>query len=273
MNILSCPICMETLILSNKSYICKNKHSFDISKEGYVNLFLQSKGEEKPSGDSKEMINARNSFLNKGYYDDLKNALSNITEKYLWENPVIVDVGCGEGYYTAHISDFLIKKGKSSTVLGFDISKSAIQKAAKRTKNAIFIVANAFVLPIINNSADIVFSIFAPLAKEEFKRVLKKDGYLIIVLPNKEHLFELKALLYDEPYLNEQNETNIEGFKLTEAITVSNIIEINNNVDINNLFLMTPYYWKTSIEGAKKLKELSTLKTKTEFLISIYKKT
>lgn len=272
MNILSCPTCKEQLILSEKSYICINKHSYDISKEGYVNLFLHSKGEEKPSGDSKEMINARHIFLNKGYYDSLKNALLNITNKYSVENSVIVDIGCGEGYYTANISDFLANEGKRSQVFGFDISKNAIQKAAKRTENALFLVANAFEIPLFNNSANMLFSIFAPLAKEEFKRILKKDGYLIIVSPAKEHLFELKALLYEKPYLNEENEENIEGFTLTQTITESNIIYINNNEDINNLFLMTPYYWKTSLNSANKLKELNCLKTKTEFLIRVYKK-
>lgn len=260
-------------MLSNKAYDCKNNHSFDISKDNYLNLILQNKGKKNPSGDNKEMINARNYFLNKGYYDILKKNLCNISAKYAEDFPVIIDAGCGEGYYIAHITDFLLCNGKSPQVFGIDISKSAIKKAAKRTKDVTFMVVNAFDIPIFINSIDIVFSIFAPIAKEEFKRILKLDGYLIIVSPGKEHLFELKTFLYDKAYLNEQNEEKIEGFEMLKTITESNNIEINNKEDINNLFLMTPYYWKTSIESSNKLKELESLKTKIQFNISIYKKT
>lgn len=267
---LSCPICKQILFVSQKSYSCENKHSFDISKEGYANFHLQSKGDKSPSGDSKEMVNARQSFLNKGYYDNLKNALCRLADKYSAENSCIVDSGCGEGYYTASIGDFLSEKNQK--ILGFDISKTAVRQAAKRTKNALFFVANVFELPLFDESADIIFSIFAPLAKEEFKRILKKGGFFITVSPDREHLFELKTLLYDKPYYNEESETDLKGFALIENITITNMIELNSNEDINNLFLMTPYYWKTGINSFHKLEDLKTLKTKTEFLIRVYKK-
>jgi 23S rRNA (guanine745-N1)-methyltransferase len=267
---LSCPICKEKLSIFQKSYICENKHSFDISKEGYANFHLQSKGDKSPSGDSKEMVSARQSFLNKGYYDSLKNVLCKLAANYSAENSQIVDCGCGEGYYTASIGDYLSEKNQK--ILGFDISKTAIKQAAKRTKNTLLFVANVFELPLFNESTDIIFSIFAPLAIEEFGRILKKDGYLIIVSPDKEHLFELKTLLYDKPYYNEQSDTELEGFALVENIAVNNMIEINSNEDINNLFLMTPYYWKTGIKSFHKLKELTFLKTTTAFNIRIYRK-
>lgn len=256
--------------MSPKSYVCENKHSFDISKEGYANFHLQSKGDKSPSGDSKEMVGARQSFLSKGYYENLKDALCRLAEKYSKENSCIVDCGCGEGYYTASVGDFLSEKNQK--ILGFDISKTAVRQAAKRTKNALFFVANVFELPLFHESVDIVLSIFAPFAFEEFRRILKKGGFFITVSPDREHLFELKSLLYDKPYFNEESETVLEGFALVENITTSNIIEINNNEDINNLFLMTPYYWKTGINSFHKLKDLKTLKTKTEFNIRVYKK-
>ena len=66
-----CPICGEELELEEKGLGCKKNHRFDLSKEGYVNLFLSQQSKQKRHGDDKAMVRARKDFLEKGYYRPL----------------------------------------------------------------------------------------------------------------------------------------------------------------------------------------------------------
>ena len=111
---------------------------------------------------------------------------------------------------------------------------------------------------------------FIPINEKEFQRVLKSNGYYFRVLPGKYHLLELKEFLYDEVRLNTPKVEELEGFELLKEEIIKDTIELNNK-EINDLFTMTPYYYKTSYEAKERLKNLSYLKTKIEFVIRIYK--
>lgn len=274
---LICPICKKNLKLNNNSFICKNNHSFDLSKTGYLNL-LTSKG-RNPSlaGDNAEMVNSRSSFLDKGYYKQLADKVSNILaeDKKIrnLQNPVIIDSGCGEGFYTINFC----KRNSNAFVYGIDISKIAVNHAAKRAKsaqvtNVFFSVASSFELPFENNSADAVVSIFAPVCNDEYDRILKKNGRLFIVAPNADHLFGLKEVLYECPYKNKPNEYNLTGFNLIKEHKLNFEIALDSHDDIMNLFMMTPYYYKTSIHDKEKLTSLEKLKTVCDFSIFEFKK-
>ena len=115
-------------------------------------------------------------------------------------------------------------------------------------------------------------TLFAPWCGEEFLRVLKPNGTLIMVIPAERHLWQLKAAVYDDPYLNEPKESEPDGFTLLENLPVSSKILLDNNEDIQNLFSMTPYYYKTSEEGHRRVEALSRLETEIAFEILIYKK-
>ncbi|MEG1743408.1 MAG: methyltransferase domain-containing protein, partial [Clostridia bacterium] len=162
-----CPVCGNSLQKSNAEYLCKNNHSYDISKQGYINLLMSSKSFH---GDSKAMIMARHDFLKKGYYSHLLQKICHSVSSYAPQGGRILDMGCGEGYYTSELpSEFL-------SVGGIDISKDAISIAAKRKSGALFAVASASKLPVADNSVDIALSVFAPFYIDEIKRILKKSG-------------------------------------------------------------------------------------------------
>ncbi len=213
------------------------------------------------------MVRARRDFLEKGFYNELRQTLCEALNESLSENATIIDVGCGEGYYTSEIS-----KVKNFKVFGIDISKDALKYASKSIKNSNFAVASAFYLPFRDLSADCVLSIFAPSAYEEFYRVLKNDGKLIKAIPLEEHLWELKCALYKEPYKNKPEKRNDELFNLVSVKEVKYKINLTEKEDIENLFKMTPYYYKTGRADAERLLSLESLETTVHFGLEIYEK-
>lgn len=260
---IKCPVCKAPLIKNEKTLQCINKHSFDIARQGYVNLIPSNK---KRLGDNKDLVDARTLFLSKGYYQNLQTRLKEIC---LSLNPSsLLDCGCGQGYYTNALQDTL----SNCEVFGIDLSKEAIKTAARANKKVQYFIANSFDLPILDNCIDCCTNIFTPIASDEIKRVLKPSGKLIIVSPDVYHLFELKQEVYDHPYLNEPLEFNDSSFKLIHKESVKNTITLTSNQDIEALFSMTPYSYKTSYQDKEKLHSLNELTVQTQFIIQVFEK-
>ena len=272
MNVFICPVCREELHKDVKSFKCGAGHCFDISKFSYVNLLMSSKSSAKRHGDDRLMVRARRDFLDKGYYSFLCEELCNIGKKYFDDGAVILDAGCGECYYSSSILSSLSENGINAEVFGIDISKDALEFAFKRKSGVSTAVGSVFNLPVADSSVDAVLNVFSPEAFDEYRRILKTDGLLIRVIPLRNHLFELKKAVYDNPYFNEVLPADIYGFSIEEEIVVKENILIDNNEDIQNLFKMTPYYYKTSITDQMKLESLTSLRTEAEFGIRIYRK-
>lgn len=255
MNIL-CPICKKKLIRTENSYRCENRHCFDLAKEGYLNLNLHN---SQNTGDNQEMIKARKRFLEKGYYSFLRDEVNDLMD----EDDVLIDLACGEGYYTSCF--------KCKDKVGIDLSKTGLKYASKHDKSTLYLLNSIFHNPLEDGCADKVLTIFAPVAKEEIVRLLKKDGIFILVRPDKDHLFELKQLIYEHPYLNDTKEISIEGLKLIKEIPIKRKEKVVRQ-DIADLFMMTPYYNTTSQKDKDKLQTAEELDISFSFLIDIYQK-
>lgn len=274
---LLCPVCKKELTLKDSSYVCPSSHCFDISKSGYVNLLTTKGHNPKTAGDNADMIKARSAFLEKDYYKPLSDKVAEIISENIntrkIKSPVIIDSGCGEGYYTANFA----LKNKNAQINGIDISKHGVEIASKRMKregiqNLFLAVASSFELPFSDNCADIIISIFAPVCDREYARVLKKDGRLFIVAPDENHLFGLKKVLYEKPYKNKENDYKLTSFSLYGEHRIKFNITLKSREDIHSLFLMTPYYYKTSKDAQEKLVNYDRLETECEFIIYEYKK-
>lgn len=250
-----CPNCKKKLIRVENSYKCENNHSFDISKQGYINLMLNSKN----SGDNKEMIMSRHEFLKKGYFENLLNQICNIIAKLNVKN--ILDVGCGEGYY-----DRGIKEKTGLDITGIDISKEACLKASKASKDITYVVSSSNNLPFDDNEFDLILNIFAPHQEVEFTRVCNK--YIMKIIPNKNHLIELKELLYNDVIIKEEKKLNFSEFNeiLCEHVTYQVIVD-----DLFELFKMTPYFYKTKYDESV-FKKNNNMKITCDFSILLYKK-
>ena len=180
-SLFTCPVCGEALMFDEGAYRCVSGHCFDRAKEGYVNLLPANRQHASAPGDDKEMVRARTAFLDSGRYAPLKEALCGLTARYAGEGTVLLDAGCGEGYYTEGLSRVIAEKGGRTG--GADLSKTAVKKAAKRCREAEIAVASVYHLPLAERSVDMVTDCFSPLAKEEYRRVLKDGGRFLYVVP------------------------------------------------------------------------------------------
>ena len=274
-NILACPICkakMEVVRDTSSTLRCdgERKHSYDFASSGYVNLSAPG---QSGGGDSKQAVRARSDFLELGHYSPIRDRLCEILAGY-FSSPretVVLDAGCGEGYYTTAIAQ------KGFSTVGFDISKFAADAAAKRAKrahlsNALLGVASVFELPIAEESVDCTVNVFAPCAEKEYARALKKGGILIVVCAGTDHLLGLKKAIYKDIHRNEERADMPQTLKKIASDRLTYDISVNGSENIKNLFAMTPYYWKTSIEDVKKLDGLELLETKIDINFEVFQK-
>lgn len=268
-----CPICKFKLNVDGKAYRCENSHSFDIAKQGYVNLLPVNKKHSDNPGDSKEMVLSRRTFLESGNYDCFQEKLVDIIDSIFIDSQKIsiVDCGCGEGYYDGKILQSLGRKNIACDLFGFDISKEAVRFASGKYKNASFFVGSCFNMPLQDNSFDLAINIFAPMVESEIARVLKKGGYLIYAVPGKNHLMGLKKLLYENTYENEEKHTEYDGFEFTDRFSVKNEITVDGETGVN-LFRMTPYYFKTEKGAEEKIRNNGGFTTEIHFDFLVYRK-
>ena len=199
-----CPLCGEKLT-GDSTLKCTKGHCFDRAKEGYWHLLPVQSMRTKAPGDSKEMVAARRAFLNAGYYGIFGKAVGELCAEY--GQPAspeaalhLLDAGCGEGWYDCCIAQALAEKGRRVQLAGFDIAKPAVRLAAKALPTAQYAVASSFSQPVRTGWADLLLNCFSPFAQEEFLRVLRPGGRMIYVVPGAEHLYQMKAVLYEKPY-------------------------------------------------------------------------
>lgn len=265
-----CPHCREPLTENAAGLVCPAGHAFDRAKSGYVNLLSARGGGNH--GDDRRMVRARSTFLNGGYYEPLARTLSDLLKSYAGKGFRLFDAGCGEGYYTAYIRRFLEEQQLSPEVFGVDISREALITAGKRDRALELAVASVYDLPVPDCSCDGVLSVFSPLCLTEFSRILVPDGLFLMAYPLERHLWQLKAAVYDEPYPNKPESDTLEGFTLLERRALRYEIELSDTESIESLFMMTPYYYKTSKKDQDKLSALKELRTQVEFGVCIYRK-
>ena len=269
MSILTCPVCGKLLYFSGKTYTCPERHSFDVSKSGYVNLLLSKHIGKTVHGDNKLMLQARRNFLEKGYYSPLRDELCDMVQRN-FRGGVLLDAGCGEGYYTSAIYDRLERSDIAAEIYGIDISKIAVEMAAKRKNNITYSAASVFHIPVGESSCNMIVTLFAPYCGEEFQRILTPDGIMIMAIPSENHLWEMKCAIYDIPYKNQVKPYELEGFQLIEKKRISYRILLESLEDIQSLFSMTPYYYRTAASQTERLSALEKLETSVDFELLVY---
>ena len=216
----ACPICQENLVLIETSLKCCNRHSFDLSKFGYVNLAPQIK---QSANYDKENFQNRQQILEAGFYQAILEAVSDLLASSETSTTVL-DIGCGEGFYSRKLQETHSDK----TFYAFDISKDSVQIAAKSEPNwaVNWFVGDLARLPIKDASMDILLDIFSPANYGEFRRVLSKNGILIKVIPTENHLKEIRQKVQDQltkkDYSNQDIKNHFqEHFTILSSQTVS----------------------------------------------------
>ncbi|MBQ8372410.1 MAG: methyltransferase domain-containing protein [Clostridia bacterium] len=265
-----CPKCKGKLNIVGASARCEAGHSFDRARAGYYNLLLGAGG--GAHGDNREMVEARSAFLDRGFYAPLAAKVAEVACAHLSAGGLVLDAGCGEGYYTDAVERAIAKRDGGSRVVGFDISRDAVKRAAKRNGSISLAVASSYDMPLGTGEIDLLLNVFSPMAIEETKRVLKVGGVFIFVYPDVEHLFELKAAVYDTPYKNVPKEPALDGFRLLSDEGLEFLMNLDGQEDVLSLFMMTPYAYRTGAAERERLYALESLECRAQFRIAVYER-
>lgn len=193
-DLLLCPQCRARDVESGldfgdteRTLMCDRGHSFDVARQGYVALSTGDGG--KFTGDSAEMIAARDEFLGKGHFDPIAAAVSVAVPS---DSEVVLDVGVGTGHYLAAVLDSC----PDARGIGVDVSKFAARRAARSHVRLGSVVADIWSgLPVRTESVSAVTCVFAPRNAGEFGRVLVPSGVLVVVTPTARHQRELRGPL------------------------------------------------------------------------------
>ena len=255
---LACPLDGLPLSRDGKTWRCESRHSYDIAKQGHTHLLPVQNTRSRNPGDSKEMIDARQRFLDTGLYKPVADALRKTVFDDLSNSAAILDAGCGEGYYLRE----LISEAKSEQnldVMGLDISKPAILSAARQNKSINWVIASNANIPVLENTIDRVICMFGFPVYSEFSRVLKQEGQLIMIESGPNHLQELREIIYPVVKPQKEKQANHEGFRLISTESLCFTIELNKRAIIADLLTMTPHLFRASAEGKKKASQLESL--------------
>lgn len=259
MSDLRCPLCHGPLARAPATWRCPAGHAFDVAREGYVNLLPVQLRKSRAPGDSDAMLAARRAFLDAGHYAPLRDAIVATVRDAAPR--AIVDVGCGEGHYTAALA------AVAADVTGVDIARAAVRMAARRHPALTWLVATAAALPLADASVDLVASLFTPLHAPEARRVLAPGGILLVATPAAGHLAALRAALFDEVRERpsaKAPDAQAAGFELAGEDECRFPLALDGAA-LRQLVAMTPYAWKASPARRSALEARAGLATSAAF--------
>lgn len=263
---LVCPICGKELNQTDRAFVCPNRHSFDMARQGYVNLLTVQQKHSLAPGDTREQVLSRRAFLEAGHYAPIADTLIKTAEKY-GVTGQILDIGCGEGWYCARLADAL-----NLPLTGLDISKEAVRCAAAKYKNHQWLCATAAHIPVADGSISLATSLFALTLPEEFHRILAEDGLYFQVLAAEDHLLGLKSIIYDELHHKEKDTVpELPGFRRLESIPIRFDFTVEGE-QIRNLFSMTPHVFRIGKAGADRLNKTTVLSDTASCMLNVFRR-
>lgn len=263
---LLCPVCGAELNRLDNRYVCPRGHSFDIARQGYVNLLTVQQKHSRNPGDTREQVLSRREFLEAGFYAPIAQTLID-TAKSLGISGPVLDVGCGEGYYSARLAQAL-----GAPLTGLDISKEAVRCAAGKYKGAQWLCATASHIPVADGSAALLTSLFALTAPEEFHRVLEQDGYFFQVLAAQDHLLGLKRIIYDQLTFKEKDtQPEFPGFERVQSVSIRFSFTVEGK-QVQNLLSMTPHVFRISKNGAARLTNTPCLTDTASCMLNVFRR-
>ncbi|MBT7298751.1 MAG: methyltransferase domain-containing protein [Victivallales bacterium] len=269
---LICPVCAQPLSWGDRACLCAQGHSFDLAKEGYANLLLSHHRRTKSPGDSAEMVQARRRFFDSDAFAQLSTCIQDEVRRLIagWDaqrKVTILDSGCGEGHFLGALQDIV-----ADPAYGVDVSKDAIRLAARRYKDSRWVVANAMRhMPFADNSLDIVLSVLAPRKVAELARVLKPDGFLLVVVPGPNHLLQLRSrLTADARDFQAKADAAVEfcasRFALDRKESLTYEVLLGREL-LTDLVQMTPLFWRSTRAAKADLSRLAELRVAVDFVL------
>lgn len=276
---LVCPIDGEKLQQVDHQLVCDNGHTFDIARQGYVNLLPVQHKRSKQPGDSKAMVLARQQHLNTGIYQKISDKVTGtVVAHIINDNDVcILDAGCGEGYYFDALLTSLVQEDGNNNLcfIGLDISKEAIIQATKRNQNIAWVVGTNRHPPLAKESVDIILCLFGFISTEGFTNILKPGGKIIMVDAGVGHLSDLREIIYPEIKTKSASITALAEHPKYSLLSTENLqykAKLYNNQQVNNLLLMTPHFYRASKAGREVASNLKSLDISVDVIFSVWQK-
>ena len=126
-------------------------------------------------------------------------------------------------------------------------------------------------LPVPEESAGLMMSLFALTVPGEFRRVLRQDGLFFQVLAAEDHLLGLKSVIYPELLHKEKDSVpEVPGFELVRSQSIRFTFTVEGD-QVRNLLSMTPHVYRISKEGAARLAATQALTDTASCVLNIYR--
>ncbi len=282
-SVLLCPVCGAPLAQAAQTLRCAHAHSFDIAREGYVNLLLAERRPPAVRGDAREMVQARRRFLERGHYAPLSAALAAQVCALLTSRAArgtrplhVLDVGCGEGHHLGEVQRHVAARLGSDAVQfwGMDSARDAVRLAARRHPDIRFFVADLRrCILLADGAVRVLLNVFAPRHPAEFARVVARDGALLVVIPAPEHLMPLRAelgMLEIETGKREHVIAQLAGaFRLASMQEISYDLSLGGE-ELRDLVAMTPSYWHLPPEALAALAGQQGVRVRVAFELLVF---
>lgn len=245
----ACPVCGANMHMTETTSLgCGNRHTFDLARQGYVNLLTSNVQANKYD---RELFTARLALNQTGFFARLLAALQTCIEEHAsnrsHDQLILLDAGCGEGSHLAQLVSRLRTTNQPVLGIGLDIAKDGIRLAASTYADLIWCVADLARSPFQAAQCDVILNILSPANYAEFKRLLKPDGIVIKVFPGANYLQELRTALYagssKETY---QNKDSLQQFSQQFATCITKRVCYQQKLTattLDYLLQMTPLAW------------------------------
>lgn len=265
---LKCPVCHHTMTTISRDNIqCSSRHTFDLARQGYINFMTRF---FKGNYDKRLFTAKRNILSQTAIYTPLVDTIRDWIEDYSSgsSQPLhILDAGAGEGSLLQQIT-----QNTPAVGWGIDIAKEGIAMASSTYDQQIWFVGDLAYSPFAEGQLDVILNILSPSNYEEFGRVMKKDGWIIKVIPRDRYLMEMRELLFRDRshqldgrervlYRFTQHHHLVDCIPLTYTMPVTEVMK-------NSLIHMTPLSWHgTESAIASAQESLSQITIDLEILV------
>lgn len=279
--LVACPICAAAMAdRAGRTLICPAGHSFDRAREGYYNLLAVQHKASRDPGDSKPMVAARRRILDAGIYAPIAEHVSaRVVELARGRKDfAILDAGCGEGFYLDAIATALkVGQRENYHLAGIDISKWAVQAAARRNRDIFWAVASNKRIPFTEPCLDLIVCMFGFPAWEAFAAAQLPGGQVLMVDPGPDHLLELRTLIYPTVERGEGpagfDPAERAGYRLVERQQVNFAADLVGREQIADLLAMTPHAHRATQAGRESLAALERLTVTVDVVLRLLSRT
>ena len=277
-----CPLDGLAFAAAAGSVRCAAGHSFDLAREGYLNLLpVQHKASRDP-GDSRAMVEARQRVLAGGHFAPVSAALveevlAALAIGLAEPDPIVLDAGCGEGWYLAQLAQAFAARSDAPRPAwcGIDISRWAIRAAARRGLDAAWAVASNRQLPLAPQRVDLLLSLFGFPVWPAFARVQAASGAVLLAEPGPAHLRELRNIIY--PRVIERAPPSHAaaaecGYRVTRERTLYCTTLLPSAARIADLLTMTPHAHRAPAAGQAALAGIEILEVSIDVVFRLFRR-